>query len=173
MATRTTSKSKLDQYSNRALMYVQMTAANTITFEQVNFAVGTFQGIGLILNRIEMHPNVAAYRELVANTDSMSLAMTTRDDLANLEPANQAVIASETLVGMGAAVEIQQVPLVFDYTQLPGGGLILPANPLYVGLNTAGFAAAATARFVIFYQFRQLTDKEYLEIIQTLLPGNI
>lgn len=170
-------KTVKDIYSNRAFETVTMSAANTLTFEQIQFGVGLFQGTALILNRIEWFPLGATILELVAVADHLEFALTNRDDLANLNPTNQSVLVRKRIqaVMVGAVVSLEHIvtPLVSDLSGLPGGGLILPANPLYIGALTAGYANAAIVRAVLYFQFKQLTDAEYIELLQTIMPANI
>jgi hypothetical protein len=160
-------------YANRALASVTMSAANTLTFEQIRFAVGTFQGVAMVLHRIEWHPSWASLKELVAATDWIRMAIVTNDNLSALNPDDQDVIATYSIYGIGVAVEPHKRPYVSDFSTLPSGGLIMPANPVYLGANTAGAASASVVRVVMYYTFKTLSDKDYLELLQSLAPGNI
>lgn len=172
MAKRST-RAGLDTYSNRAFVTVTMTAVNTTTYEPVRFSVGTFQGFALRLNRIECFPTPASHRELVAATDRLHMALTARDDLASLDPTNQAILAKAEICGIGANVEVMRSPIIMDFSSLPEGALLIAPNPLYLAVSTDGAAAASVVRFVLYYQFLQLSDKESLELLQTILPGNV
>jgi hypothetical protein len=169
-------RDRVDQYANRALETVIMSAANTETFEQVRFGVGIFQGVALVIHRVEYHPTAGTLHEIIANADFFDMALTNRDDLTNLDPTNQNVIVHKGVhVRVVSAVGVisDHIPLISDFSTLPGGGLIIPANPLYVALDSAGFAAAGTCRFVIYYTFKQLKDADYIELVQGMLPANI
>lgn len=174
---RSTTRRLADQYPNRAFIYLTTSAANTLTFEQVQFGVGLFQGVALVLNRIEWCPDQGSLSELVAAADRFFVALTNRADLASLEPENQNILAYKSLRAMqvGAVVSLNHIelPLVSDFSSMPGGGLIMPANPLYIGLETAGFAAVANVRVVMYFTFKQLADAEYIELIQTIMPSNL
>jgi hypothetical protein len=150
-----------------------MSAANTLTFAQLQFAVGVFQGVALILHRVEWFPTLASLRELVAATDSISMAIVTNDNLASLDPTDQDIIVRSDIIGLAANVETVPLPIINDYTNLPGGGLIVPANPLYLALDTGGAAAASVCRAIIYYTFKSLSDKDYIELMQMMIPGNI
>jgi hypothetical protein len=166
-------KVPIDQYANRALAAVTMSAANTITFEQIRFAVGTFQGVALLIHRLEWHPSWSSIKELTAATDYIRMALTTNDNLTTIDAEDQDVLATYHLYGLGANVELVHRPLITSFEGLPGGGIICPANPLYIGMLTAGAAAASDMRVVVYYTFKQLSDKDYLELLQSMVPGNI
>lgn len=167
-----------DIFANRAFESVTMTAADALTFSQVQFGVGLFQGVAAIIHRIEWFPSAVSLRELVGgSSDSIELALTNRDDLTAIAPTSQNVLALKELVagqiGTAASGWIVQLPLVNDFTELGGGGLIVPANPLYIGMETAGAAAASVVDAIIYLTFKELTDAEYVELIQTIMPANL
>ena len=166
-----------DVYGNRAFSSVVMSAANTLTFEQIQFGVGLFQGVALILNRVEWFPDKAFLRELEAGTDDIQMALTNRDDLGSLAPTNQSVLVLKEIIPemVGAVVSLWNYinPFISDFSGIPGGGLILPANPLYIAADSLGAAAAGTVRAVLYFTFKQLADSEYVELIQTIMPANL
>ncbi len=163
-----------DQFANRSFVDLTQSAANTLTFQQIRFAVGVFQGIGLLLHRIEWFPIGTTIQSLAAITDSMQFALTLRDDLANLDPSNQAILANTFVTPIGAAPLGPFVtPMVTDFTNLPGTGLLIPANPLFLAMDSAGFGAAGRVRIAVYYTFMQLSDREAMELLQTIIPGNV
>lgn len=170
-------KKKSDVYANRAFEEVIMSGANAITFQQIRFGVGIFQGVALVIHRLEFYPTRTTIDELLTVSDRLEMALVNRDDLAVLQADNQNIIALKMLYPMmvGAVVGIQEVelPLVVDYGELPEGGLIVPANPLYLAANTAGFTGAGAVRCIMFYTFKQLADSDYIELVQGMLPANI
>lgn len=169
-------KAKKDIYVNRAFVSLTMSAANIITFQQLNFAVGVFQGIALKLVRIHYYIHSGVAGEMVLAADRLYMGMTLRDDLATLNPTNQSVI-DQHFFALNANATAEAVlfgsPIVTDFSGLPEGGLLLPANPIYVAMVTAGFAAAGGIDVVLYYQFVQLSDREAIELLQTIIPGNV
>lgn len=166
-------KAKKDLYTNRAHGLVTMSAADTITFQQINFAVGIFQGIALKLIRVLWYPDQASFSRIDADTKYFQLGLTLRDDLTSLSATNLSVVVSKIVYGLGDSPEIVQGPLVDDFSTLPGGGLLIPANPVYLGMDSNGVGSALVVRAVLYYTFVELTDKESVELLQTILPGNV
>jgi len=161
-----------DKYLNRAYARIDMTAVDTVTFQQIRFSTGLFEGIALVLNRIKYYPLVTTLRAVAADTDYWIMALTTRDDLTSLDPNSLSVLDTVSSIGVGAGVEPVQRPIISDFTNAPGGGLLIPANPLYLAMDTAGFGAVVGgATVVLEYQFIKLSDKESLELLQTIIPG--
>lgn len=167
-------KGKTDQFANVAFGDVLMSAANTLTFEQIQMAVGLFQGIAMVIHRVLWLPTATSVRELVAATDTLTLAITTTNRLSSISDiTDPAIIAYLSLVGIGANTEPIKLPLESDFTSLPGGGKIVAANPLYIGMNTAGAAAASRTRCQLDFTFLTLADRDYLELLQAQFPANI
>ncbi|GAH35671.1 unnamed protein product [marine sediment metagenome] len=167
-------KTTPDKYANVAFATVGCTAIDTLSFAQIRFGVGIFQGIALILHRVLYYPTEVATRELVAATDSLRMAITTSNRLTQIyEVSEPALIDAVHLIGVGVNVEPLRVPIVSDFTSLPGGGRILPANPLFGAINTAGAVAASSMRIQLDFTFVELADKDYIELIQSQLPANV
>jgi hypothetical protein len=167
-------KGKKDNFSNKAYGTVSMSAANTLTFAQIQMAVGLFQGIAMNIHRILWYPQTSTIREMVAATDSLYMALTTSNRLSSLTTvAEPAILAQKRWVGIAANVEMVRLPEITDFTDLPGGGKITSANPLFVGMFSGGFAAAGAGDIEIEFTFVQLSDRDYLEIIQSQFPANI
>jgi len=169
--------SKTDKYPNRAMELLTQSAANTLTFEQIRFGTGLFEGIALVLHRLEWYINQIALQEVIAAADSISVALTTRDDLTTIDPVSLNVIhAMQThirLVGPVVSMIPDLRPLVADFTTLPGSGLLIPANPLYMAVDSSSLVNPITLRLVMYYSYVRLADKDYLELLQSMIPMNI
>jgi hypothetical protein len=165
---------KVDAYANKAFGELTLSAANTLTFAQIQMGVGLFQGTALIVHRIKWSPHKATCRELVAATDSLYMALTTSNRLASIYDVSEpAIIDRKAVIGVGADVALIELPFVSDFTSLPSGGKLVPANPLWVAGVTDGFAAAAVLRVEIEFTFVELKSDQYLELLQALYPANI
>lgn len=162
-----------DNYVNRAYVSVVESAANTLTFSQIRWAVGTFEGIAVKLSRVEWYFNSTLARGLVAATDSVQVALTGRDDLTTLDPTNQSIYVKDQIICIAANVEPVVSPIIHDFSNLPMNGLLLPANPMFLGAMSEGAAQANTFRGILYYTFIHLSDREALEVLQTILPGNV
>jgi len=166
-------KRSRDTYVNRALATVNMTAANVETFEQIRFAVGLYQGVAVLIHKIEYHPTIATCRELVGAADHLAVGLTNTDQLTSLNPVDPRVLGAISITCIAANVEPIRPPIILDFTDLPQGGIIIPANPLYLGMDTAGFANPGSCSIIIYFTFKQLSDAEYVELLQTVFQANI
>lgn len=167
-------KTLADKYANKAFGVVTMSAANALTFAQIQFGVGLFEGRALIIHRIQWFPTSASVREIVAATDALHMALTTSNRLADIEDVTDpSIITKRSIIGKAASIADVDLPIVQDFSMLPGGGWLCPANPLFLGADTGGFAAAAVVRAQLDFSFVELSAQDYLEVIQALFPANI
>lgn len=160
-------------FANRALTTMTMSAANTLTYSQVRFTTGLVEKVALVIHRIDFIPTGTSVREIVAATDSMTLAFTMSNAMTTLYAWDPRVLAMIEVTGIGVAVERYLTPLSMDFSSFPGGGILIPPNPIYLAMTTSGAAAASAANACMWFSYRQLTDADYLELIQSLLPQNI
>ncbi len=167
-------KTSKDAYANVAFGTVTQSAANTLTFGQVQMGVGLFEGKAMLIHRIKYRPTSTALREIVTNADRIIVGLTTSNRLSAIfDVADPAIIDQKDIVGIGVGVEPYQLPLVTDFTMLPGGGKLVPANPLWVACMSQGFAAAAILRVDLEFTFVELSPQDYLEVIQSMFPANV
>ena len=69
-----------------------------------------------------------------------------------------------------AGTFMQQVndnPVVFDFTDEAGHGILVATDNLFFGLSTAGYAAAGTAAFKVLYRWKEVGLTEYIGIVQS------
>lgn len=154
-----------------------MSAANALSFEQIRFGVGIFQGVALLVHQIDYFLSHDSYTQLTTSADYCSIGLTARDDLTSITPTvlNVIDVVDYDTVLFGAAAEVHEIekPRTRNFQSMPGGGILIPANPLFLAMSSSGFATAGVARIVMFYTFKTLADKDYLELLQSMLPANI
>ncbi len=170
-------KAKADRFVNRAIQRVTMSAANTLTFQQVNFAAGIFQGVAVLLHRVIFHVGATAWRELVGLTDSFAVALTVSQQIADLNMTNAEVIIRRqficTIVGAVVSMVQRQEEVEVDLSNLPGGGILIPANPIFVAMISANLTTPGVCDCEMLFTFKELADADYIELIQSRVQANI
>lgn len=167
-------KGKRDIYSNVAFGTCTLSAINTLTFSQIQMAVGLFQGVAMVIHRILWDPTAATLRELVAATDSLSMALCTTNRLTSIaDLTDPSIIAKKQIVCVAANTEPITRPIVDDFTNLPGGGKLISANPIFFGMTSGGFGGTAVAYVQLDFTFVELSSADYLELVQAQFPANI
>ena len=163
-----------ERFANIGLVTTTMSAANTLTFGTIQMAAGMFQGIAMIIHRVLWWPYTATVREIVAATDSLQMAITNSNRITTIADATDpAIVAMKRIVAVAANVASVELPLVSDFTALPGGGKITAANPLYLAVSSGGFAAAGIVAAQLEFSSTELSDADYLEVLQAQFPANV
>ena len=170
-------KAKRDMFINRAMLRCTQTGTNVLTFAQLNFAVGVFQGIALVINRIEYHVSAAAFQGVVENTDNFQVALTMSNQITDITYARPEVIDSRQvfghLTGVGANLQLVDNRIKTELSSMPGGGLLVPANPIYLAMASAGLTSFKFVDVVVFFTFKELSDSDYIELMQSRVQANI
>lgn len=160
-----------DKYPNIINVSVTMSAANTLTFQEVDLGFGQFERVGVLLSRMEMHPENGVIDELVAAADVFNMAISADNQLADINADERAVIDTHRLkaqvAGTAGTLNLVKLPLVVDYSNLPGGGMLIAPRPLYVGITSAGFASARLCIFRLYFTILKLQDADYFELLES------
>lgn len=159
-----------EKFANLAYLQVTESAANTITFAELKTGVGIFEKVALIIHMIEYQFYPASYALLLASDDVLDMGWSTSDSATNLvkdSPQNiDSYRASYGARGTPANYTRKDLPVVRDFTGLPGGGLIIPSASLYLGIQGTSLASAATGRSTLYFSYRSVKSDEYWELVE-------
>lgn len=163
---------KKDLFDQFMWLKVVMSAINTLTFGQVTLGMSIFEYAALIISRIEYSLDYTHFAEFGAAPDHVEIAITGSDGLTNLQmdqpEVYDAVSYSIVVSGAPATIELVQTPIVHDFSTMKGGGLIVPAQNVYIGMNTAGFAAVGSCVARVYYTVKSLQASDFIELVQRL-----
>ena len=159
-----------DKYSNKAYISLTESAANTLTFKELETGVSLFEKRAWIIHRIEYFIDNAAWAELLGAADSLMLGLVLSNKITSLDLSDAAVIDLVKInigtAGTPASGFIGQSPRTRDFSTLPGGGHIVPPRPLYGAINAGGFSAAATSSIRFLYTAIEMKTEEYWELVE-------
>lgn len=159
-----------DTYVNRAYSRVTMSGANVLTFSEIQTGMAMFEKVAWIIHRIEWFPFLTSLQELAATSDDITMALVGNDNMTGLVLGDQAVYDILTLginlVGAVVSHIILEEPIIRDFSNLPGQGLIIPPRPLYVAMMTNGFVAAGSVDCRIYFTYKSLKADEYWELVE-------
>lgn len=158
-----------DVFVNTAFAQVTESAATTLTYSQVQTGISLFDKIAWKIERIEWYWGNPG-GQLVSNADYMQAALTVSNKMTGLSLDDPAVIdMMEWHVnqqGTAASSQLFTLPFIRDFTDLSGGGLLMPANPVFLAAQGVSIAAAQTISARIRYTMVELKDAEYIELVQ-------
>jgi hypothetical protein len=157
-----------DNYANKFFGQATESAANTLTFAEINTGQNIFDKRAWILHRIEWYFTKENWAALIDGADALQAALVSSNQITSLN-ANSAMcidlaeisIRHQTAVGFGNLVS----PYIRDFSTLPGGGLIISARPLYVAVQGASLAAAQTVRVRGYFSQIDMTPSDYLDLL--------
>jgi len=158
-----------DKYSNQLSVTIDQSAADALTFEEIDIGLTVFDKVGLLLQRMQVEINSTTRDNLLTTADVFEVALTQSNSIPTLNMQNAAVIdkikISMALITSGALPLIQ--PLTRDWSNLGGGGILIVPRPFYIAINSTGFAAAGQATCRLFFQVVTLKPEEYFELLET------
>lgn len=163
-------KTKADQFSNMAYLSVTEAVAGTLKFTKLQVA-SEFGGPSkaMIINRIEFL--AGALSNLNSANDGIDMALTLSDRVSDISDLSQPEViawAQILRVDMGTAASgiIHTFPLMRDFSTMPGGGLIVPVDYLYLGVKSTNAAGVCSATMRLYYTALELDTASYLELLQ-------
>lgn len=166
-----TSKKAGDRYPNIINITVTETAANTLTFQDANIGFSAFDRVGLMIHRIEYYPENSVFNEMVADTDFIHFGLSASNQIDSLNASERAIIDTvrikANLRGTAANLFLVELPVVRDYSDLPGGGLLVAPRPLYAGCVGNGLGNAHVIQVRIYFTTMKMSDSDYFELLES------
>lgn len=159
-----------DQFCNTAILRVTESAANTLTFAKLESATSLFEKVAFLVSRLEWY--TAAAQLMGTAADAITFGLTVSNQIAGIEEGYTEVVDTNeiALMGIGALAGFllyQEPNIIKDFSNLPGKGILVPPNPLYIAAKGTGLGAAATVYCRMFYTVLQLTPDQYWELVET------
>lgn len=158
-----------ETFANFAIVSVTQTAIDSLTFQKLDAGINMFSKIGWVVSRIEWYFG-SNLTQLGSTGTDVTMALTQSNAISSLDPTEPGVLSRIriTRMDLGTAASGFYVvePLIEDYSSLPGGGLIVLPNPIYVGITSTSAASALTGTGRIFYETVTLNDQDYFELLQ-------
>jgi len=162
-------KGGADQFANLAVISVTESAANTLTFKKLETGISLFEKIAWIIHRVEYFMDILA-ASFDGNADFLDVGLSTTDQLTTVSFSNNAVLdklqVQRSDWGAAANAILQEKPLYKDFTNLPGGGLIIPPNPVYGFACGGGQVSARSVTIRLFYTTLVMTPDQYWELVE-------
>jgi len=159
-----------DKFPNVATIQVVESAANTLTFKKLETGISLFEKVAWIIHRIEYLVTAGTFTGMASTGDLIEFGLTATDQMASLSVVNAAMIDYQMRLrfdwGANPDVEMMELPWVIDLSTLPMGGIIVPPNPLYLGVKGTGMGVAATLTAKFFYTTYVLAADDYWELVE-------
>lgn len=161
---------KADQWSSLFSISVTESAANTLTFKKLETGVSVTEKVAWIISRIEWFTSTLA-TVFDTTSDKLDMALVASNSVSDISDlTNPAVIALLEILrqdyGTAASGGIALRPFITDFTNIPGGGLLVPPTPLYLATKGTGLASASNTTIRGYYTAITLSVDEYWGLVQ-------
>lgn len=167
--------SKIDSYANIGAIGVVMSGANTLTFQELQTYISVFDKKALVIHKIIYALPNATWLELDAEADQAVFGLSTSNnftlasaaDLYNRPDVVDFNHLYTILAGTPADIERRIGQFEKDFSTIEGGGLLVPARPLYGWMTTSGFAAAGSCYMRVYFTVKDVGVDEYWELVES------
>lgn len=159
---------KTDVYANKFFGTVLESGPNTLTFAEIPTNVDVFAKKAWVLHKLEWYLDADDRSLLLASQDAIRMALTSSDRISALGLDNPAVIdllELNVIVYSAVACNNYEQPLIRDFNNMPGGGLIITPRPLFVAVQGVSVASPVQAFVRGYFTAVDLNADEYLELV--------
>lgn len=158
-----------DLFVNQAYLEVVESGANTLTFNKLETGVSIHEKVGWVISRID-YDMAVAIANFGAEGDEVRFGLCTSDAISVASLAQSAVIDFNKLtrhdIGTAASGFLTKQPFQKDFSNLPGGGILVPPNPLFAWVQGAALTSAMTVRARMFYTVKVLKLEDFWELVE-------
>ena len=159
-----------EKYVNQAFLSVTESAANTLTFAKLETGVSIYEKVGWLISRVDWFLSSLTAGVLDTTGDVLKYGISVMDSLATVGLGLSAVVDFNSIqrfdFGVAASGFIFHSPVTKSFADLPGGGLLLPPNPIYVWAEGVGLVGAQTIQVRMFYTVKQLKTEDFWELVE-------
>lgn len=161
-----------DEFAQIAYIGVNESAANTLTFNGLSVFSNVLTPKGLLVHAVEYHILPATIDLLAADTDGIRLGLAGTDQITAIEWDDARVYDFNSYVvnfyGTPASQWIFEMPIRVDWSGLPGGGRLLPADRIYGFVQGIALGGAASIEIRFHFTLIDLSAQQYIELAQSL-----
>lgn len=169
-------KGILGNYATYWAASLTMSAANALTYEKIESGMSIYDRIGWVLSRVEWMVPVGTRNLLLDQSDEITMGLATSNSMATISDTDPNVLSrlriSVADFGTAANSLLIDDPIVQDYTGLPGGGLLVLPNPLYVFMDSESVASAGSIAARAWFTSVDLSDEDYFLLAQARMLLN-
>jgi hypothetical protein len=159
-----------DQYANIAYGNAIEAVAGNMAFGEIHSGVSMFDKVAWLISRIEYNVALGYVNLILDQSDAIYMGLVTSNSLTTFALDQQAVLDYKALqesdFGTPANAILYEQPMTRDFSTLPGGGLLVPPNPIYMAVQGISLAAVARVMCRIYFTYVELKPEEYWELVE-------
>jgi hypothetical protein len=164
-------KSDGDKFAQLAYLDCTETAANTLTFAKLEVATGALLGkqkYGMVLHQIQYQFGNATRKLLLDEDDILTAAICVNNGISAIDLSYVDVVDNIMLgrnkYGTAASGWLDVEPINHNFSLM--GGLLVPADRLYLGVVGGSLASAARVQCRLWYTMKELSVDEYWDLVE-------
>jgi len=161
-----------DDWAQLAYIAVTESAANTLTFGSISVFSNILTPKAMVLHRVSYNMPTGTNDLLTAAGDALYFGLGGDDSIATIAMDDPKVydynILSVDHIGTAASGAVRESPIVVDWTALPGGGKLVPADRLYIYCQGENLGDVSTIQARIEFTLVDLNAQQYIELAQSL-----
>jgi len=161
---------KADQFANYAIVTVTESAANTLTFKKLETGISLTEKVAWVLSRVEYVPTTPSNSVFNGDGDSLYFGLSLSSSFTSVGLTENTIIDYNQMTrldfGTAASSYLYLRPMIKDFSNLPGGGILIPPNPLYLFAQGTGLASATSVIARMHYSLLPLSVDQYWELVE-------
>lgn len=167
-------KKSEDTFANIAAIECLESAAATLTYKKLETGIAVFEKVAWLISRVEYMNNGLLAAVMNGNGDAILMALTVSNLLSTLGDGNlqkaQEILHGLSITradfGTAANAILSEQPFIYDFSGLPGGGILVPPTAIYLAVQGVGTVSATTGWARIFYTTKSLTTEDYWQLVE-------
>ena len=161
---------KMDTFANVAAIIVAESVAGTVAYAKFAFPFSIQDKTALLLARIEYW--FGNMSKLDAEANAIYGALIAAPSVVDLTVQSDPVMIDSARVqrvdfGTAGSGQLINQPFVKDFSDLPGGGLLVAPSPLYAAVQGVGASSAVSLWMRMYYTYMQLSTEEYWQLVES------
>jgi len=163
-----------DEFSNVACITVTESAANTLTYKKLEAGISITDKVAWLISRIEYHTLTSLAGAFNADGAQLHVGMSVYNGLTTQQSVGSIADPSmidrvwleEVYFGAAASGFLFQRPLIHDFSDLPGGGIIVPPTPIYGWAQGNALTVATDTVIRFHYTLLKLGTEQYWQLVE-------
>lgn len=159
-----------DEFVNQAYLSVTESAGSTLTFAKLETGISIYEKVGWLISRMDYNIDLTN-TALAASGDALQFGLSVSNTFATPSMADMAVLdfneGMRADYGTAANAIIHLNPRTKTFADLPGRGLLVAPNPIYLWALGVSIAGAQTVTARMFYTVKKLKPEEFWELVES------
>lgn len=160
----------MDEFTAKVVVSITQDTANTLKYTKIETGVSIYDSVGWVLVRADYRLGTATVGHFNGTSDRLTCALVSSSIPTAISDDDPALYDLQTWqrsdFGTAASGFLHDMLASHDFSTMPGGGLLMLPNPLYVAIESSGLADVAQCIITVYFKQVQLSPPDYTNLIQ-------